>query len=401
MVTAWATAGDQPLLRRWRELPVLARDTVVTAVLAPVFWHPGLAAVGMVLGDLDRRPMDRLGHGLLVALWAPLAIRRRRPGLCLAVIVGAYGVHELLGYPPSAATLALPVACFSAGAYQQRYRSALILSISVGCAALCLLLVHAGSPTPAVGFLTIYLSLAACWGAGAWIQARQTNAEQRRQLSVEAAITAERARIARELHDVVTHHVTAMVIQADAAQFLVGDAPVAPGLSAISDTGRLALADLRHLLGVLGSSGDDGGRARDSAAERTPVVGPVLELVEQARRTGQPVELIEDGDPPAMPGGAELAAYRVVQEALTNAIKYAPGRPTSVRIRHTSGESEIEVLNEAPGELPAHRRPFVGGGRGLTGMRERVAVFGGDLVAGPTPDGGFQVQARIPRGSDS
>jgi signal transduction histidine kinase len=399
MVTAWATAEDQPLLRSWRGLPVLARDAIVAGVLAPVVWHPGLAQVGVVVGELDSRSMDPLGHGLLVALWLPLAVRRRWPALSLAVIGGAYAVHELLGYPVSAATLALFVAGYSVGAYQRRFRAGVVLIAGAGYGVMALLLARAGSPTPVVGFLTIYLALAACWGAGAWIRARQASAEDRRRQSVDAAITAERSRIARELHDVVTHHVTAMVVQADAARFLVGEAPEATRLSAISDTGRLALADLRHLLGVLGSPGD--GRVTGSTAERTPVVGPVSELVEQARHSGQPVQLMEDGEPPASPGGAELAAYRVVQEALTNAIKHAPGRPTSVRIRHTSGETELEILTGAP-DHPASVRPapgLAGGGRGLTGMRERVAVFGGDLIAGPTADGGFQVLARIPRES--
>jgi signal transduction histidine kinase len=333
------------------------------------------------------------------------------------VIGSAFAVHELLGYPGSAATLALFVASYSAGAHQRRHRTAVIALAAAGCGLTSVLLVRAGSPTPAVGFLAASGFLAACWAAGAWTRARQQNAELRRRSSVEAALAAERARIARELHDVVTHHVTAMVVQADAAQFVVGDAPVATGLAAISDTGRLALADLRHLLGVLGP---DGNAQPAGSAERTPAVGPIRELVEQARRNGQPVELIEDGESPARPGGAELAAYRVVQEALTNALKHAPGRATTVRVRHANREAEIEILTQGPGgaadragdqaggpvgdragarsDPRSDRREFSGSGRGLTGMRERVAVFGGELAAGPTSDGGFQVKARIPRG---
>jgi signal transduction histidine kinase len=403
MVSPWAAAPGLPALRRWPALPVVARDAVGTAVLAPIVLQPGLAPVGAVLGELHpQRPLDLLGAVLLTALWAPLALRRRWPGPALAVVAAAFAAHELLGYPGNAATLAVFVAAYSAGAYQHRFRGTLVLLGTAGYALLTLFLIRAGSATSAVGFLAFCLFLASCWVAGAWVRARQVSAEQRRNQSVQAALSAERARIARELHDVVTHHVTAMVIQADAAQYLVGDAPVGTGLSAISDTGRLALADLRHLLGVLDSPG--GGPAGDGTrAERTPAVGPVRELIEQARRSGQPVELVEDGDAPAIPGGAELAAYRVVQEALTNAIKHAPGRPTSVRIRHAAGACEIEVHTGAGPEPASGRRPaaVVGGGRGLTGMRQRITVFGGDLDAGRTPDGGFLVRARIPRGSGS
>jgi signal transduction histidine kinase len=403
MVSVWAAAEDRPAFRRWRALPVLTRDAVVTAALAAIVLQPVLDPVGAVLGDLEPRRMDLLGGVLLAALWAPLAIRRRWPALALAVIATAFGVHELLGYPTNAATLALFFATYSAGAHQRRWRTPLVLVASAGYAGLAVFLDRAGSPTPTVGFLTVYLFLVGCWAAGSWIRARQTGAEERRLLSVDAALAAERARIARELHDVVTHHVTAMVVQADAAQFVTGAAAVATGLAAISDTGRLALADLRHLLGVLSAPGQTG-PGEDGAgagAERTPMIGPILELVEQARRSGQPVELTEDGEQPDLPGGAELAVYRVVQEALTNAIKHAPGRATSVRVRHASDEAEIEVLTAGPGDpqLPSARRPsaLVGGGRGLRGMHERVAVFGGELVAAPTSDGGFQVRARIPR----
>lgn len=179
--------------------------------------------------------------------------------------------------------------------------------------------------------MTFYLVMAACWAAGAWVRARQQAQDARRQLEAAAAVAADRARIARELHDVVTHHVTTMVIQADAAQFLVPQSPerVIENLGAIGTTGRRALAELRFLLGVLSGPGDAevmGGSLVD--AHR------IGELVEQTRRAGQPVDFAEEGDPRANAGGAELTAYRIVQEALTNALKHAPGRATCVSVRH-------------------------------------------------------------------
>src|SRR5262249_55022754 len=156
---------------------------------------------------------------------------------------------------------------------------------------------------------------------GTWMRARARQEAERRRDAASSAIAQERARIARELHDVVTHHVTAMVVQADAAQFVVADAPerAVSGLAAISDTGRRTLAELRYFLGVLDPVPE---------VERAPAVGRLGDLVEQTRSAGQPVELSEEGERQPMTHGAELAAYRVVQEALTNALKHAPGRRT-------------------------------------------------------------------------
>ncbi len=159
------------------------------------------------------------------------------------------------------------------------------------------------------------------WLAGAGMRRWRADEAERRRLSAQVAVTAERARIARELHDVVTHHVTAMVVQADAAQYLLESAPDRAGesLTAISGTGRRALTELRSLLGVLEATGD--------AADRTPTLGKVSDLVEQARLSGQPIEWTEHGRPIEQSVDVELAVYRVVQESLTNALKHATGHP--------------------------------------------------------------------------
>jgi signal transduction histidine kinase len=206
---------------------------------------------------------------------------------------------------------------------------------------------------------------------------------------------AERTRIARELHDVVTHHVTAMVVQTEAARYLTA-APdkLDATLTAVSDTGRRAITDLRHLLDLLNPDHLDPDRGRGDPVRQ----GEVQDLVEQTRRAGQPVEFTEDGAPAQPSGSAEFVTYRVVQEALTNALKYAHGSATVVRVRHGAREITVEVSTEgsaSPGKAVG------GGGRGLAGLRDRVDVLGGEFSAEREPGGGFVVRARIPAGSPS
>ena len=207
----------------------------------------------------------------------------------------------------------------------------------------------------------------------------------------------ERERIARELHDVVTHHVTAMVVQADATPYLLdGDRGlVEANLSSISDTGRRALGDLRELLNVLSPAHDR------PSAPRGPTAGKLQELVEQTRTVGQPVELIEDWDPDLLEDGVDLTAYRVVQEALTNALKHAPGRRTVVHVRRDAPDRVVvEVTTDGPGAgvatVLARARPAVPSGRGLDGLRRRVAMAGGELAVGPEADGRWVVRATLP-----
>jgi signal transduction histidine kinase len=237
--------------------------------------------------------------------------------------------------------------------------------------------------------VVFFLSSAAMWAAGTAMRRWRAEEAENRRLSVEVATAGERARIARDLHDVVTHHVTAMVVQADAAQFLLDGAPekAGEGLDAISVTGRRALTELRHLLGVLEATGDS------AKADRAPALGRVSDLVEQARLSGQPVELTRRGDRREHAVDVELAAYRVVQEALTNAMKYATGHPTRVEIEDHRDRIEIEVTTEgtSPAASGAER-----GGRGLSGLRERVRMLGGEMVAAARPEGGFRVHALIP-----
>jgi signal transduction histidine kinase len=282
----------------------------------------------------------------------------------------------VLSYPPTFASLALYVALYSAGAHAER---AVAVTAGVAYVALAFTLHALGSPNRVQDFVLFGLALGVMWMAGDRVRYwRQDEVARREQAKV-----AERARIARELHDVVTHHVTAMVVQADAAQFVLEAAPgkAAESLTAISGTGRRALTELRHLLGVLEATGE--------SADRTPALGRVSDLVEQAKLSGQRVELIEEGEQRPRGIDAELAAYRVVQEALTNALKHAAGHPAKVRVRHAD-QVEIEVITLGVTDSSAPS-----GGRGLTGLGERVRMLGGEFEAGPREEG-FRVWALIP-----
>lgn len=373
----------------WGRLDVTVRDLPLGLLLLIGSLLPALQSNGTEFGGLPDRPYDAVAVVAVGLQCLPLALRRRWPLLCLVLVVAGFALDQLRGYHMFAGT-ALPIALFSAAAYLERYRRAALVALSAAYIVLSVALNRLGGTEPIEGYVMFYLVVALAWGIGAWLRSTRAAEAERRRLVAEATRTAERTRIARELHDVVTHHVTAMVVQAEAARYLTA-APekLDQALTAVTDTGRRAVTDLRHLLDLLNP--DHGGEAR------TPPVGRLLTLVEQTRRAGQPVEFAEEGAPEESTGSADLVAYRVVQEALTNALKHAYGSPTSVRVSHGRNEIAVEVDTEASGVPPA-----VGGsGRGLEGLRERVGVLGGEFSAGQSGDGGFAVRARIPAGSPS
>ncbi|MEU6541521.1 histidine kinase [Streptomyces sp. NPDC047000] len=397
-------ANARTAVARWQTNSPLVRDSVVTVLLAPVAFSPLTAMIGAEFGDLKGRPYDPLGLVLTGLLWLPLALRRFCPVASLAVISLAFAARELLAYPGTAASAALYAALYAVGAHTphgpagRRPRLAAAAGGTALFVSYAIALHHRGSPRTVADLVLIYLILAVFWTAGRTVRAWRAGEEERRRLGIDAATAQERARIARELHDVVTHHVTAMVVQADAAQFLLEDHPdkVVTALGAIGDSGRYALTDLQHLLGVL--------KAVDGPpGDHSPVPGSLSDLVTKTRAAGLPVELTENGERRPMASAVELTVYRVVQESLTNALKHAPGRRTDVHVHYRNDELEIEVITEgtaASSRTPARAvRPVGrGGGHGLVGLRERVGVFGGELTAGHRPDGGFGVLARIPTG---
>ncbi|MER6226608.1 histidine kinase [Streptomyces sp900105755] len=376
----------------WHQLDVTVRDLPLGLLLLAGSFLPALHGKGTQVGDLPTRPFDALTIAVLGLECLPLAGRRRWPALSLALVSAGFAVDQLRGYHSVAGT-ALPLALISAGAHLERHRRAGALVLSAAYLPLAVALYRLGSGGETVsGFVTFYLALVLAWGVGAWLRSTRAAEAERRRRVAEDTRTAERTRIARELHDVVTHHVTAMVVQAEAARYLTG-APerLDRTLTAVSDTGRRAISDLRHLLDLL-----DPDHGTATGGGRTPPAGRLLTLVEQTRRAGQPVEFTEEGTPSPSAGSADLVAYRVVQEALTNALKYAHGSRTSVRVRHGGKEITVEVGTDGPGSATASPG---GSGRGLAGLRERVAVLGGEFSAGPADDGRFVVRARIPAGS--
>ncbi|WP_342781543.1 sensor histidine kinase [Amycolatopsis rhizosphaerae] len=371
--------------RRWRRCDVMVRDLPFALLLAVASLVPVLHGHGTQLGDLPDRPMDALAFAAVALECLPLAVRRRLPSVCLALVSLGFAVDQLGRYH-TVASIALPIALLSTATHSAHHRRTTVVLASAAYVALSVALDRYGSTEGLAGFATFYLALAIAWGIGVWLRlSRAAEAERRRHIA-ETTRTAERARIARELHDVVTHHVTAMVVQAEAARYLTA-APerLEQTLSAVTDTGRRAITDLRHLLDLLNP---------DHGTEpRTPAAGELHALVEQTRRAGQPVEFTEEGRPPETTGSAEFVAYRVVQEALTNALKHAHGSRTAVQVHHSTTEITVEVSTDGSG---SNTGSAGGSGRGLAGLRERVGVLGGEFSAENREEGGFVVRARIP-----
>jgi signal transduction histidine kinase len=233
-----------------------------------------------------------------------------------------------------------------------------------------------------------------------WLVGRSVRARSQRMALLESeqhqreqvAVADERARIARELHDVVAHSVGVMVVHAQGAGRLLDRDPARAreALETIERTGQTALDEMRRALGVL--------RRPDAGAPLAPQPGmsDLGALVEQARESGLTVELVTEGTPAPLPADVDRSAYRIVQEALTNTLKHAGPVGARVTVRYAGGELELEIADDgAPGRVQ-NGAPATGGGHGLVGMRERVGLYGGDLHADHRPEGGFVVRASLP-----
>lgn len=368
----------------WRRLPDVVQDAPIALAFIIASLIPALHNRGTQIGDVPARPLDAIALVVIVIESLPLMLRRRWPLLSVALVSAAFAVDQLSGYHTVAGT-ALTFTLVSTGLHLEKHRRATMIGLSVAYAALAWGLDRGGSVEGVAGYVTFYLALVAAWSVGAWLRlSRKAEAERRAHIA-EATRIEERTSIARELHDVVTHHVTAMVVQAEAARYLTA-APerLDQTLQSITDTGRRSLTDLRHLLDLLNP--DHNPRS----------VGDLRSLVEQTRQAGQPVEYAEEGEVVHDAGSAEVVAYRVVQEALTNALKYAHGSPTNVLVRYGERDITVEVGTQGAKRSVASS----GSGRGLAGLRERVDVLGGEFTAGQR-DNGFVVRARIPAGTAS
>jgi len=360
---------------------------------------PVLHSHGTRFGGLPDRPYDALAIVAVALQCAPFAANRRWPVACLTLVSLGFVVDQLRGYHSFACT-ALAVALVTVGSRLTRRRLVTALLFSAAYVALSLGFALLGAGEPLSELVTFYLMLVFAWGVGSWLRStRAAEAERRRRVAADTR-DAERTRIAGELHDVVSHHVTAMVVQTEVARHLAATVPddraarsvtlkrLDETLTVVTGAGRRALTELRHLLDVV----NPGHRAGSPRADG------LRTLVERTRQAGQPVEFTEEGTPAAATGSAGPVAYRVVQEALTNALKYAHGSPTSVQVHHGAKEITVEVSTAGAGGRDAS---LGGSGRGLAGLRRRVDVLGGDFSAGQQPGGGFYVRARIPAGSFS
>jgi len=351
----------------WTQVPawiLLVSAVVVRRRIAVTAFYIGAlgGAVQVAGGELLRAPALPTDVVMLVLLYTVAAYRPRRASVPALLVC-------LAGTAVAAATVWMPMN----GPVRAFAQIAFADALFSGC--ILLVWVLGDSMRYRRGYY-----------AGLEDKAARLEAERHAQAKIAAA--AERARIARELHDIVAHHVSVMVVQADGARYALRTDPdrAETALTAISATGRQALTEMRRLLGVLRSAG-----AQNSLAP-VPGLGELRELLEQARAAGLEVSYTLTGTPRELPEGAELAAYRVVQESLTNTRKHGGLAATAaVTLRYEPDGLTVEVIDDgiaSPANEPA--------GHGLAGMRERIAMYGGTVHAGPLAGGGFGVTARLP-----
>ncbi|HEU4919099.1 MAG TPA: histidine kinase [Candidatus Limnocylindrales bacterium] len=407
-----ATPADDALSGRLRAR--LAASPMTVDLLLAL----GLTALSLVTlwgGAQDLGLVDPLSLVLLLLQTLPLALRRVWPMSVFVLTTGATIAHASLATQGINSTLGFLIALFTVAERYEPRRSA--IAAIVGAVAIGGLIAWKASlPASLSGLVQTELAVFVAWVLGTWARDRQAHIgtveerarrlEREREERAERAVAEERERIARELHDVVTHHVSVIVIQAGAALRALDRRPTdaRTAMEAIDATGRQALADMRRMLGILGRSGasgdGSGGVARTASPDDTLAPMPSLdrlgELLEKVRAAGMPVELSITGERRPLDPGIELSAYRIIQEALTNALKHAPGARARVGVRFEPAALEVRVVDEGGSGEPGLGTPGESG-HGLIGMRERVALFGGQLEAGPAGRG-FRVVARLPLG---
>ncbi|MEU1480652.1 sensor histidine kinase [Streptomyces sp. NPDC001668] len=337
---------------------------------------------------------------LVVLSALPLAARRRFPLTVFAVVVGA---ALAIGDEASWINVLTCVIGTYTAVMHSRYRAGAMAGLVVA-AVLAGVAFRSTQPVlPGWSSPGVVLLVAGVVASVVRLGRRRLAASRDRFAALERAhgeatrraVEEERARIAAELHDVVTHNVSVMVIQAGAARKVMDAAPERSkeALLAVEAGGRAAMAELRHVMGLLAAP--DTGRADSSAdgLEPQPGLGQLDALIDRVRAAGTPVGVAVTLPPEPLPPGVDLTAYRVVQEALTNTIKHAPGAEALVTVGWSGDLLEIEVTDSGAVRDGA---PGDGNGRGLIGLRERLAVYGGALTAGPTPAGGFRISAVVP-----
>ncbi|MEU7478560.1 sensor histidine kinase [Lentzea sp. NPDC042327] len=383
----------------WMKAHPAFGDSLIAGILALFDLAAGVAGV-------DRGLSVSAFLAVTLLLLGPLPFRRYHPvGSSYLILAGGFlqlfthGGWET-GLPVRMADFAMAIALYTLVAYMGR-KAGLIYLAWLIAGTLLWAVFQVGQPEAVLFVFMIFVIFGFSWAMGEFIGARrayQNELEQRLKLleterdqQARLAVGEERSRIARELHDVVAHAVSVMIVHADGAAYTIRKQPEVAenAVRTIAETGRLALTEMRRLLGVL--------RSEDSETqwEPQPDARGVVELAENARAAGVPVRLEITGDVDDLPAGVGLSTYRIVQEALTNTIKHAgTGSTATVRLARTPEQLHLEVVDDGFGT--PHDVVKVSGGNGLIGMRERAAVLGGEFEAGPNPGGGWRVRAVFP-----
>jgi signal transduction histidine kinase len=392
MTVAGWVERERTALRISRAAPAVAAVLGVAAVVETVARqaHGALASYVVALSLLG------------LATTVPLAVGRSVAGVAISTaVMTAAGVLSLAAF--DMLTLAGIAAQLAAAYWHLGRQWSSPLAVLFGVPYLVLALLD-GPDAPVIAYLLAALIPVAA-GVGIAVRLRDRDAAARAvrdefdDTRLEHMAQAERARIARELHDVVAHHISMISVQAESARLTVPDMPAAGGrrLSAIGDTARAALTEMRRLLGVLRDDTEDG---QGTPAELRPQPGlrQLNDLLDEARdATGSGTRLILSGRPASLDPGVELAAYRIVQEALTNCRRHAPGAAVDVTLEYRPTELRVLIRDDGPGDSGACGDTGPAG-HGLLGMRERAAAVGGRLRSGPSRSGGFLVEAVLPAG---
>jgi signal transduction histidine kinase len=322
----------------------------------------------------------------------PVAWRRAAPLAATAVVAVGFTLQTVAGPAEVVGGFVAAILITYAVAAHEDRRGALVGALLVTVGVVLSALYDPANRSFADTFGNLFL-FAVVWALGRLVRARQERADVAERSAAEheerarTAVRDERSRIARELHDVVAHSVSVMVLHAGVARRLLRDDQdrVAEPLLLVEETGRQALAEMQRLLGVLRENG-----ARPALTPQ-PGLGDLAELADQMRRSGLDVALHVEGEPQQVPAGVGLAAYRIVQEALTNALKHAGAATVVVRVGYQRGRIGLEIVDDGRGGGPGG-----GTGHGLIGMRERAVLYGGRFEAGPLAAGGFRVCAELP-----
>jgi signal transduction histidine kinase len=389
------------VVRRWARDPQALLDVVLAAIVAVL----SLADVAASSADESAdRATDALAYVLVIIGSGSLIWRRRAPLVMLAVVTAVLVTMYLRDYGAFLSVLGLP-ALYAVAAHEEDRRKAWIAMIASGV--LLMLAASVSVLDTEDGFnyfasISMMAFLAGAIAAGVIIRNRErifvdterraAAAEADRLAEAERAVAEERSRIAREMHDVVAHSMSVIAVQAAAGREIVHANPdkAAEVFARIEGVGRESLAELRRMLGVL--RGTD---AANASLSPQPGLGDVPAAVAESTASGVATELVIDGPPRPLPPGIELAAYRIVQEALTNVRKHAGRTATAtVRISYRPRELVVDVTDDGRGA--ATSLAGAGSGQGLIGMRERVEIYGGELASGPRPGGGFTVHAVLP-----